>query len=395
MPAAETSNGYFPQGGVLTADRLPSGESRVPFRPLGRFSDSVVTEMPLALERASVGRALVGEDGSALGVYVAHMESLAGDLIEAPLPLEGTPEFAVARLDVMMGYAGVAHSGERIGENVSELVRRFALGGAPVLTYADVVLSNPFDDPRTFTVGEVGKDEADFYRIHRDIEHATIPIVDRLEELLFAHAVVGATHFAPEEIEEMMAGVRGLNVLVDNTEVVGRMMQRPNFNVFRPYLGSTKPEMVGEGLEEKEYPGPSGAFTAAVPALDLLLSGKQVLDLKAEELATRRDYFPPDDLPLLDAAVVIAESGNSLMDFLFRGGQGALADVYKGYVTQLQRFRAHHMHAIELQIPFVLENPDEEGTGGMTDVGSYLNAHIRMHSRNLRAVKRSDYAKQN
>lgn len=147
-------------------------------RPLGALSDFIVEELP---ERIAVIRAhakhhfqyalgapfgLSGDDGQGeLSNTIERM--ISGRRFSIP-----GGQHDVARLDLMMVEAGLRAVGGVCGPALGNFIMDMAqqTGQKPILSYQDLILSNPQGDMRTFTNGAIGKQEADFYRGHVMIE---------------------------------------------------------------------------------------------------------------------------------------------------------------------------------------------------------------------------------
>lgn len=382
---------YFPAIGILTKDTLSSGERRIPIRPLGPLSDLVVDSLPTALVSARGGN-LTQSRG-----LLDRVEEYAGDLQVRGLPGEGTLEHKVGRLDVLMLYAGFAHIGLRIHSNLSNLLREFSKTQIPALTYEDIVLNNPQKDTRTFTDQEVGADEEHFYGIHQDLEHAIKPAVIALKKALVFHLgedgryQYGFKKSYPEKAKELVVeadkGATTLSLLVNNTRTVGSRMRY--FDEFRPFLNPIPQELLAPTLPQVEYVGPSGAYSGSVHALDLLIEGSiRALSLDDEVIkyiGDKRVYIPQVDYPLLDTAVAFSMREKKLK---FVSDQpNPLLETLIGFGGQLLMFRWIHLGAVSRQVPEVLRNSNEIGTGGINNVAAFLHRRIERIEKTLRDLR--------
>lgn len=376
---------YFPEDGFLSKDRVGSGEKRLSVRPLGPLSDLVIEEFPEALTAARTGNVSVAME------LMQKADNLASRLTDHFLPTPGSVDYDVARLDVLMLYAGFAHVGVRVDDNLSNLIGCFSRDKVPALTYEDIVLNNPiaytnergeliYRDPRTFTDKEVGADEEHFYGIHQELEHAMKPAVLVLKDAIFAHTR-SRDNFSPIDALQKTAGadagLSALDLLISNTRTVGRGMK--HFDKFRPFLNPIPKEYVGPTLPDEEYVGPSGAYSGTVHVLDLLIEGS-VGKLPSDDevilyLEANRKYIPQTDYVLLDEAIAFSTRKN---DFLYVSDEEGktLIDTLVNYANRLLMFRRIHVGSVRHQVPSVMKNDSEVGTGGISNVARFLQGRI-------------------
>lgn len=365
---------YFPGTGILTKDALSSGERRNPIRPLGSLSDLVVDGLPAALALAKVG------DLTQARELLDKAEEYAGDFQDIGLPQEGTLEHQVGRLDVLMLYVGFAHSGFRINPNLSNLVGEFSRVKIPALTYEDIVLNNPKGDPRTFTDQEVGADEEHFYLIHQELEHAMKPAVLALKDAIFTH-IKSRDNFTPTDALQKKATadveLAALDLLVDNTRTVGKGMRY--FDEFRPFLNPIPKEYLAPTLPQQEYAGPSGAYSGTVHSLDLLIEGSAGNLAPDNEvisyLEVNRQYIPQVEYILLDEAIAFATREKGFLHIRDEEDK-MLIDTLAEYGSRLLMFRRIHLGSVRRQVPAVIRNDSEVGTGGISNVARFLQSRI-------------------
>ena len=371
------SEKYFPGTGILTKDTLSSGERRIPIRPLGVLSDLVVGSLPMALALAK------GGDLTDAKGLLDRAEEYAGDLQVGGLPQEGTLEHKIGRLDVLMLYAGLAHSGLRIKPKLSNLVRVFSGVQVPVLTYEDIVLNNPQSDPRTFTHGEIGADEEHFYAIHQDLEHAIKPAVQTIRGTLVRADIYGDI---PQKMaDEMSEASMKLDILIRNTGQVGGRMKL--FDEFRPYLNPIPLHFIGSTLPKRDFPGPSGAYSGTVHALELLVCGLMPQEDGKSELLDyvlrKRRFIPTDDYDLLDEASTLALRGKALRNLAEElDYPDPLLDLLESFGKQILTFRRAHKGAVARQVPKALTDGTVMGTGGIINIGEFLDNRI-MRTQNM------------
>ncbi|MBI3342022.1 hypothetical protein HY024_02780 [Candidatus Curtissbacteria bacterium] len=228
-----------------------------PARPLGRFSDFVVDQMPGVLTRIRRGDGTVNE----IAVRVEPMIRL----IPRPIFINVPEERDLALLDMLMVDAAIVHSGGQTSPELVEKIEIFAnrTGRIPSLTHEDFFFVNPLnEDPRTFTTGRIGRSELDFYEAHRRTENV-------LDEAIGASMgaldglVTGDEERAFHLIQKVAIGLDDfVSIMVD----LNHQMPTEHFHVFRQYLG----------VNPRGYKGASGAFTAGLPTIDLLFAGDRL-----------------------------------------------------------------------------------------------------------------------
>ncbi len=368
---------YFPKNGALSKDMIAYSKKRVPIRPLGPLSDLVIEELPGVLAQAKDGRNVEAKE------LLERANHFAEGLLMGGLPTSSeTQEYRIARLDVLMLYTGFAHRGVRLTSNLSDLVGRFSGAQIPALTYEDIVLNNPVHtDPRTFTDGVVGADEEHFYVIHQDLEHAMKPAIVALKDAIFVH-IKSAKDFSRDEALQKKAvadtELLALDLLVDNTRTVGRGMKL--FDEFRPFLNPIPKDYLAPTLSNEEYVGPSGAYSGTVHALDLLIEGSAFGKLASEDevllyVKTNKQYIPIVDSDLLDEAISLATRDNNILHV--RDSQDKmLVDTLADYASRLLMFRRIHLGSVRRQVPSVMKNDSEIGTGGISNVARFLQGRI-------------------
>lgn len=343
---------YF-QGGELTGEKLPNGEKRTPDRPLGVLSNFVVKELPECLGQIKSGA--ISKD-----LARNSMESLAVGCVR---PKVGTHEYALGRLDVMMVYTGLAHRGVRVGEKFSQLIAYFSQADLAALTYEDVIMHNPAIDPRTFTHGEAGSDEASFYKLHYDLEKPMEPLVEAVKVF-----VENGPSSSTIQIEHNM---QALGILFANTRSSGKGMR--HFNDFRDYLNGIPKNMIAPTLDQVEYGGPSGAFSPTVHELDVLVCGIQGDDELARYVQANREYFPSGNRDVLDQAIAMANQGKSIMDYVRASGYDVhLVTLARSLLQPLANFRSAHLGAVEKQVPKLFKDETAAGTGGIASSVPFL-----------------------
>lgn len=143
------------------------------------------------------------------------------------------------------------------------------------LTYADIILTNPTDQMRTFTQGKTGESEASFYRGHQVIEGH---LNDIIENLRYANNTGDADFivYASQSLSEAKQAM----------EKIGNDLDVSDYKEFRRYFDPNP--YTGEK-------GPSGLFSTRIPHIDILLGGWQGYKGK-DFLADNAGYFPQRDM---------------------------------------------------------------------------------------------------
>ena len=242
-------------------------------RPLEAVSDFVIEAFPEMLELSP--HVLVEQSKKLLA-------SLSQEVVSRTTS-SGWP--SVASLDVKMFEAGIVHSGLTPPPRLTELVDQLSAGETPALTYEELVLANPAGDLRRFTRGTVGETEKAFYREHYFIEEclerAILKVRSAVEELL-PNMVLAHDPDVPAATQAHTGVEDDLLLVIASTAKLGQMPEG-HFEVFRKYLNSNP---------LRNLKGPSGAFTARIPLLELLFRGNELPVEYTRYLETNWQYFP-------------------------------------------------------------------------------------------------------
>jgi hypothetical protein len=333
-----------------------------PVRPLAELSDYVMEQLPADL--AGVRRqslSLRRLEAKCLQL----VRGLPGGTLAAALADPRTAD--VAALDLKMLETAVVNSGGRVPTTLSKAVSVCAAetDQPAVLTYEDLIFINPQCDERVFSLGPVAKSESDFYQTHREIEkllasaieHANLARQELLSPDASIQAVVSQVTRARSDIDEAAVYV----------ERVGREMNPDHFTVFRSYL---------VGNSHRGLKGPSGAFTAGIPTMDLLIGGENLDSSCHQYLSSNLPYFPRDGRVGIKTAQEIVARGESLNHLCeVRGNPQELRSALDALVKSVRRFRGHHYTAVRRQIPSALSGT-LAGTGGEGDVDGFLKGRI-------------------
>lgn len=143
------------------------------------------------------------------------------------------------------------------------------LNTPPVMTYDLLVLATP-ETPSTYTSGAVGDAEKEFYIAHRDIEAHFRQSIDRVFAIAEATDRESNPVYAEEALEHFTKGV----------ERLASLRSQSHFDEFRPYFVASP---------YHQYPGPSGAQSAAISTFDNLFLET------VPDLAASKEMYPNID----------------------------------------------------------------------------------------------------
>lgn len=343
-------------------------------RPLKRVSDFVVEELTEMLETPS--KALV-----------AHVEFLLQEFKhELTLAdcITGAPDRDIALLDLKMLESGVVHSGLTPPKQLVELIDRLTPSGTvPALTYEELIFVNPLHDCRTFTRGDVGNTEKNFYVTHGLIEGSLGRVIAIVKDCILAgkapwsgmrsvplgpgRTCRDGTEYVQEELSEVLQKVTELSA-----------MPPDHFVLFRKYLASHP---------LRNLKGPSGAFTASIPVLDLLLRGNDLPPNYPDYLRENMRYFPCDGQKEIQNAIHTVSANQTLVEIWRRRPNVVrkfsdperdtqeLKRMIDAIGEFLNAFRRAHMGAVARQIPEALKG-NLAGTGGESNPGQFLRQRM-------------------
>lgn len=323
-------------------------------RPIPGISDFVRTDFPILLET----------DPSALPTLV---DTLVTQLSQSDmeLALMGRARL-VASLDLKMLEAGIHHSGFVPTTRLTDIIGLFSGDNPQVLLYEEIIIENPVDDTRTFTRGEVGETERVFYSEHRLVEINLDSVIESTRRAIYRASIGdgdGAGH--------ALAGIRErLDLVVRATAKLGRM-PREHFTAFRLYLGA---------YPDRGLKGPSGAFSATIPLLEILLRGDELDAKYLNYLAENRQYLPRRGREAIDGALsALSKTGSLTMLWRANGQPAALGEQLSVMRKFFDGFRRVHYRSVERQLPEAITD-DIPGTGGETKPGEFLRERIRSTS---------------
>ncbi len=333
---------------------------RVPSRPLGRISDFVVNDLPSQL-------ALIKDGNPVSDLSKRVEEMLPNTRFLRTLPASSLD---LALLDLKMMKYGIIHSGGEPGKKLNEAVKKLAYecGQPESITYEEIIMVNPENDPRLFTSDKVGQAEYDFYHTHRLIEpvlEIAIENVQRARKYLKMNQDLGAAAL-------ISLGVDAITDVNRYVEAVGQQMNPNDFFAFRGYLGSDP---------KTGLPGPSGAYTHRIPLLDFMLAGEQ-FPQKYLESIVRGDnlwFFPREGRGMLKIEIegVLSNRGESLVVLNNKFGSGLVNPQLERMRAALIEFRGNHYRGVVKQLPGAVGDPNAKGTSGENDLGAFLRERIK------------------
>lgn len=193
------------------------------------------------------------------------------------------------------------------------------------LTYQDIILDNPLGDMRRFTGEETGLWEARFYRGHQLIENS------------LALAIASMKNALTDPANALIC----LNTALNLCQGVGAAMRsfatdlpKEHFQGFKPFF-DTNPY-----TQEK---GPSGAFTAKVPHIDILLYGREAPPDTFCYLEDNKKYFPRSDY---DAVMEDGKNSKGVIELVEGGAKDVAIEIGRTMI----RFRSAHRGAVHKHI---------------------------------------------
>lgn len=324
-------------------------------RPLGKLSDYVMETLPKRLETPSYE-------------LVRDCEKLLDPLEPFDiqrLKYENLPTRSLASLDAKMLEIGIIQSGFTPPEELTELVGRLSGDAPPVITYDELLLLNPVDDFRTFTRGDVRETEAKFYLEQRFVEECLEHVIMKMRvaiEFLNPETTLDYDTNV-ERALRALAGIEG-----DLTPAIAAMkglgyLTKGHFGVFRKYV-SVHPV--------RNLKGPSGAFTARIPILELLLHGEELQPNYMTYFEENQKYFPQQGQVEIMEAFEQAQSGNTLTSLCYKNERaGCITERINIIGEFLNEFRTMHYQSVARQVPDILKGA-APGTGGEANSGEFL-----------------------
>lgn len=327
-------------------------------RPLGELSNFVVEDLSRALEE---------EDPEWLSARAETLVSALDPALVWEIVRVSGENRRVAKLDVAMLETAVVHHGAYRPWKLVELANVLtSAGGAASLTYEDVVLSNPPNDMRLFTRGEIGRSELGFYTAHRLIESTLTEVIQSVLNLMDSLQ-------KNQPIKDSMNTTElkeKLKSITDRFKTPGLMeMPKGHFSGgFRKYFYNN---------ERRGTRGPSGAFSGQMPTLEILFRGDSPAEDAQEYVDTLSAYFPRIHWKCLKEVCANAKKGHTLEHLIKK--HLWVPRIARDYVDVLAwyfwLFRATHLLTLKIQAPDVFDFK-EDGTGGVKNVKEFLQDRL-------------------
>lgn len=358
-------------------------EKRYPSRPLGPVSDFVVVQMPQLLVSIQSGQSDV--DGFASSVE--DLIGRSGFRVNQVLNLKPSNRYPhvqardLAALDLKMLEAAIVHNGGDAPERLVHLVDEFAqvTNQPPGLTYEELIYINPRTDMRTFTAGEVGKSEYDFYVGHRMVEDQLAGTIRDVQEAGTVLDDVG-TKGLNESVGLLTKASAYFYGVIPYLKAMETRMPTEHFKVetgFRRYFNS-------RNRKGKELKGPSGAFTAGIPIIELHLAGENLPEESHNYLANNFQYFPRGgdgqvlgrvEINTATEAVNNGETLTAIADSL--GNPPELMSSITELSDLIREFRGYHFRLVKKQLPEAVVD-QVAGSGGERTPGTFLRERMKI-----------------
>jgi hypothetical protein len=356
----------------------PDSVHRTQVRPLDLLSNYVIEELPTDLQKIRNRELSI----DSFQKKVDETATAAMDLLKDLSPTDAQ----IGRLDVMILQQALQTSGASPQEGVHVLADTLSAKrplSMPSLSYEDLILSNPKDDPRTFNRGDIGRSEIFFYEVHQEIEKTLYSMRCELDRVLHSSAHLLAAsqidagisvdrHDYEKLFDEHL--IPGLSSIESNMENMKEQLKVQHFNAMR---GSFVPNLY-RGIS-----GPSGKFSAGFYAMDALLLGR-VPEMAEFNSSKRREQFlfpvgPADDNGFLYANQETMRSVDfhvmrryfpTLLDIRFHG----LSSPTRAVLKKMHDVRKMHF---QLFAQFVGAG---SGTGGAREAADFLKIPLRIYA---------------
>ena len=347
--------------------------TRIPNRPLGRFSDFVVAELPASLTAIRKGRS----DYSNLN-ELSHelIEGLTPDVMATATATQDNADLALLDL-LIMDNALVRTTGPNPKLTALDDSLAAANDRPPIITYEDVVLTNPlYTDCRLHTNEEIGLSERDFYIAHREIEGDLDVLIDTSKEVIYILKQDDLNTIG--NVAEMLhtAGLRWVDINA-RMELLWKAMPKEHFITIRDYFLSHPIRTTPDG---EKYKGPSGAFTAKIPVFEILFAGETMKPEQFHYFKDNEMYFPRKGREEIQDALQYLEEGSTLTQLAsLLGNPPILKTELDQFDHYLNQFRGMHYAGIKHQIPGAVEG-NVSGSAGEVKVGQFLKGRMIKHT---------------
>ncbi|HIG93063.1 TPA: hypothetical protein HA234_02570 [Candidatus Woesearchaeota archaeon] len=338
--------------------------ARTPHRPLDTISKYVVEALPkkLAAIRAD------GKPTALVSQLVEETNALTKPFTLSAYRELGEEEQQIASLDVQMLQSAVIHSHGFPGNNLrhaAEVISAY-LGRPNILTYGEIIVSNPLRDIRTFTRNAVGHSESSFYALHQLIENEFIALNERLESAQSYLQNCSSTSAVEELID-------ATDILKGCRTMMGLLQKMPwdHYETFRTYLHAHT------GLQ-----GPSGYFSHGVAIMDLRFAGKRLTKefFTSLDADIKQGYYPDDEK--VKVALELARRDKSLVDLALKKDDPLLSRSIRNFAQAVLEFRGAHHAVVKTVVPDLLQDK-RASTRGETMPSRILNGRIQVYQKIL------------
>lgn len=358
-------------------------EKRYSSRPLGQVSDFVVVQMPQLLAGIQSGQNDVESFANSVEDLIGQNESRVSQVLSLK-PSNRYPHVQardLAALDLKMLEAAIVHNGGNPPERLVELVDEFApaTNQPPGLTYEELIYINPRTDMRTFTTGDVGKSEYDFYVGHRMVEDQLAGTIRDVQEAGLLLKEVG-TKGIKESVGLLTKASAYFYGVIPYLKAMETRMPTQHFKVetgFRRYFSS-------RNRKGQELKGPSGAFTAGIPIIELHLAGENLPEDSHNYLTNNFQYFPRggDGQVLgrveINVATEAVNNGLTLTAIADRlGNPPELMNSITELSDLIREFRGYHFRLVKKQLPEAVRD-QVAGSGGEKTPGTFLRERMKI-----------------
>ena len=219
-------------------------------------------------------------------------------------------------------------------------------------------MANPVNELRTFlpTNRRPGMEEATFYAKHIQFENS----LDYALQVTFQAAESG--HVGEDDLNLAVTEAKRFNEIMSS-------FNKLNFQHFPAYRGYY--------IGHEDYVGPSGYFSARVLAMDLALSGFDILDERHQDAVNQnRDCFPVLEHGLISKGVHIANTNRSLRELAAAEGDESIVNLHQALSEQMDNFRQRHAGVARALIPEL-----ETGDHGTADRADVLSTRQELHKK--------------
>lgn len=353
FPCLNKSNNIKIEVEVLQGEKLMLNSLVRTTRPLSNLSNFVVEELPIILSR-------VDSDITRI-LLTRKTKKLVEEIEQKPIS-----DNIISLLDLTFLEAAFYTNYLEIPDKLISLTNIYASHFCilPMLTYELLIMINPSQDLRLFTLKETGENERLFYESHKKIEANITPLVTFILRILIEDK------YDQESLIQLRTLVPNIKATVEQMLELMSQMSTSEYNIFRRYL--TKHPIRG-------FPGASGAYSALYPTLD------QLLRTEIAEVRFKEELLPQTQVTGMTNIVMYEKAkkwriwnGQTMIAKLKNSDEPLKEDfieVLNKIINAMVSFRQKHLCAVAKHIPQVFEGK-ECGTGGIKDAPDFLKKAI-------------------